>query len=57
MDLMILARIYALVAEMEALKVEVISMVESDDTYTESSFITLSEQIRGIAQELHELGR
>jgi len=55
METTTLARIYSLVAQMEAIKATLIAYQQSGN-YSEETFHELSDQLNGIANELEQLG-
>lgn len=57
MDYEMLARVYGLVAEMEAIKVEVEELKRKWPTGGEWTFAEKAEQLHGIANELQQFGR
>lgn len=57
MDHEMLARVYGLVAEMEAIKIEVEELKRKWPTGGEWQFAAKAEELHGIATELQQLGR
>ncbi len=49
------ARLWALVAELEALRCERAAMEASDDQYHESAYLELAEQVREVKKKIEEV--
>ena len=55
-DHVMLARIYSLVAQMEAIKVRV-AMLQAEGNTLEENYLKAEEEINGIVYELEMIGR